>query len=103
MWQWFDERCMHSDQWIEEVGQIDTIGFGCESKSSAVCIEAPRQTFKGDLNARFTLAVEQYAVKVSVGIFVGQLNAHRSLPFHINNRYKVTRQQSFDQDPWFKF
>src|SRR5207244_4117753 len=94
---------MHGYQWVEEVGQVDTVCFGGEAKCSAVCIEAPGQTFGGNLNAWFTLAVEQYAVKVSFGIFVGQLNADRPLPFYVDDGYKIARQQSFDQDSWFEF
>src|SRR5436309_15783452 len=94
---------MHSDQWIKEVCEVDTISFGGESKGGAICIEAPQQTFGSDLNTWFTLAVEQYAVKVPVGIFVGQLNADRPLPFHIDDSNEIARQQSFDEDSRFEF
>ena len=42
MWQRLDQRGMHSDQWIEEVGEVDAVGLGGEAKGGTMCIKAPR-------------------------------------------------------------
>jgi len=71
MWQRLDQRGMHGYQWIEEVGEVDAVGLGGEAKGGTMCIKAPRKAFGGDLDAWFTLAIEQYAVKVSVSSLIG--------------------------------
>ncbi len=44
----FDERGMHGDQWVKEVGQADTVCFRNKAKERTVSIEAPRQLVRGD-------------------------------------------------------
>jgi len=46
---------VHGEHWVEEVREVDALGFGDEPEGVAVGVEAPGAALLDDLEPRFVL------------------------------------------------
>jgi len=86
-----------SEQGIEEIGEADAVGFGCETEEGAIGVKAPGQAIGGDFEGGFSVAVEEFATEVATGVFVGEFDTVRAMPLYVDDGDEAVGQESFDQ------
>ena len=69
-----DDRRMHRQHRIEQVRQADPVRLRDQTKLMPVAVEAPRPAFRGDLQTRLIVAVEQLVGELAGRVLVGQLD-----------------------------
>src|SRR6266516_2228266 len=75
---------MHSQQRIEEVGQVDAVGLGDQSEQRPVAVETPGKAYIGDLEAGLAVAVENLVAEVTSRISIGEGDGNITMPLHIH-------------------
>ena len=82
MRQRFDQRSVHRQQRVEQVGQQDALGLRHQPEVGTVAVEAPRSPFLDDLKPRLVVAEEQLVVDCARCVLVDQLDGRRTCPSH---------------------
>jgi hypothetical protein len=94
---------MDSENGVEEVGQMNTKGFGRQVEGLAIGREGPFLPALAEGQVGFVAAVEKLVAGRSIGPFVGDFDSGRSVPGDINNGHRLLRQYAIYLNAWFEF
>jgi len=92
-----DQRRMNGQEGIEEMGELDAMGFRDKSKVGSVPVKAPGSPFGGDLQGGFSVAVDQLVSQASRRVLVGDLNGDGAEPFYVQNRDEAFGQNALNR------
>ncbi len=101
--QGLDQRGMHGDEGIEQVGEANTIGFRCEAEERSITSKTPWEARGHNFQVRYTVTVEQFTAKTTAGILVDEFYAGGAMAFDADNRGTAAGKQPFDYDTWHQF
>jgi len=69
-----DDRSVNGEHWVEQMGKMDALGLGNETKQSAVSVKAPRLPFFNDLQFGLAIAVQQLVANPTGRVLVGKFD-----------------------------
>ena len=94
-----NQRGMHGNQGVKQVGQADTIRLRGQAKEGTISIKTPRQTSGDDLQVLHSITIQQFVTQVAVDIFINELNTRRTMPFDTDHRDITARKETLNQYP----
>jgi len=80
-----DQRGVHRQKGVEQVGEADAQRLGNQAEQFAVGVEGPGAAGGGDLERWLAVAEEQLAAQPALGIAVDQLEGGGAVPGHVDH------------------
>jgi len=85
MRQRLDNRRMHGQHRIEEMGEADPMRFRHKTKQISVAVEAPRAAFCRNLDTRLIVPIEQLVGDLATRVLIGELEGFRAEPLRVHD------------------
>jgi hypothetical protein len=91
-----DQRRVHREHRIEEMGEANTVSLRDEPKERAVAVETPRPSRLDDLESRFVVPVKNLLRNAPVRPTIDESQRVRPMPGHTDDRDQGVRQDAPD-------
>src|ERR1700751_4748219 len=91
---------MHSEHWVEQMRQTDTMRLGNQAKQVPFAVEAPGATVFYDFKAPLVVTIEQLVGNTASWRLVGQLQRLGAKPLDADHRDNLIRQNAPDCGGW---
>jgi hypothetical protein len=80
----FHEGGVHGQHRIEQMCQLDSMGFGDEAEEATVAVEGPGSAEFGNFEGGLAVAEEEFVSEFALGVLVSEFNGGVPIPFHVN-------------------
>jgi hypothetical protein len=90
------ERCVHCEDWVEEVSQADAVRFRNEPEERAVAIEAPRAALFDHFQSWFVVTIEDFFGHPTCGRAIDEREGIGTVPLHAHDSDYCVRKETSD-------
>ena len=94
MRQRFDNRRVHREHRVEEMGEADSLRLGYQAEQRTVAVEAPGAPDLDDLEPGLVVAVQQLVGDLAGWCLVGQLQGLGAEPLYADHRDEAVGQNA---------